>query len=769
MVVAAVVVASTISTLPASAAGHTVDIAITFDGGDQDCTNGSDKLISSAVPFDVEVCFSQDGSPLAGRDVHLDIVHGDGATERIDGVTDANGVATFTVTPTSAGSTVATICDNEGCYDSVELSSSSPPPPPPVPYSPSGNDLGASEPLTDPPLDMIDSQTGGSAGPETSSALGGMDLRSVRYAGLEDGRATFKVSMVGNGRALFEEGIATWNLSINVTTPEGADYSLQIDNSSGSLTTNAFAAGEKLDDKPQVEWEDENTLCVSVAGVDLAAGSSVTVFTRASREEGSDASFDELSGTPVASDGDDDSGGETESGGGDTTTDDGGGTSTTDGGDGDGFGLLDLGLIGVLAALVLAFFGLYRLYIRPKILYRFDRGDAGVYLDDDGADGDGADDDGADTEDDDEDDDDDDDDETESGPGTMPPGGPPVVSDPPDESDKDCEPERREFAAAEAAKDAAFAAGEQADAELRAAKEKWGELEAKTRNPLGEKPVHEVDPDASAAEQDRQRAVHEHYVGQWQEYEDQANDAKTKVDAAKAEMDEARANSDEKWQDFQRSRQRLEAARVALDNCDGSAPAADDDEPGGGETGGGDAGGDSPGTYTPPPATEPESEEPDGCTEGHEKYGDIIETHHFRILAGDVTLDVPTSASKRAGNVMSPEQFEDLDSSAVEEAAAGLDERVNKATIKVVIPTKIRTIECRQILVCSDNEWVEGRIETIMTEEAGDPIVVLPVGAAGGRVQSRDVRHVGPMVDEAQKEIEALREIEEEANDFSCD
>jgi hypothetical protein len=90
--------------------------------------------------------------------------------------------------------------------------------------------------------------------------------------------------------------------------------------------------------------------------------------------------------------------------------------------------------------------------------------------------------------------------------------------------------------------------------------------------------------------------------------------------------------------------------------------------------------------------------------------------------------------------------------------------------MRVLIPTMIRTIECRQILVCSDNQWITGRIETIMTEAPGPTIEVLPIGAAGGRIrESNDEIHAGRMVEEAKGELGALQEHEDAANDFTCD
>ncbi len=303
----------------ASAQDVEVELGIVFSD-EQTCADGSDKLISAAFPFDVEACFSQGGSPLAAHDMYFEINHGDGATERIDGVTDTNGVVRSTITPTSAGSTTVAACDVAGCHGgSVELESDTDPPPPVTPYAPTGNDLGPSAALTDAPLDMIDPFSGGEAGPEESSRHGGADISSLSYAGLVDGRATFKISTVDNGQRLFESGPPRWDMSLRVTTPDGTEYNLFVSNNDGEFM--AFA-GNGVDDISssadiRLEWSDDgHTACLSAAGVDLPPGSSVSVFAATSRDAESSGFFDELTGTLVAQDpltetDDDDSGSET--------------------------------------------------------------------------------------------------------------------------------------------------------------------------------------------------------------------------------------------------------------------------------------------------------------------------------------------------------------------------------------------------------------------------------------------------------------------------
>ena len=187
----------------------------------------------------------------------------------------------------------------------VELESDSDPPPPVIPYVPSGNDLGPSAALTDAPLDMIDPFSGGEAGPEESSRHSGVDISSISYAGLVDGRATFKVTMVGEGKSLFDSGPPRWDISIRVTTPDGTEYNLFVSNNNGELR--AFA-GDGVNDTSsnadiKLEWSDDgHTACLSAAGVDLPPGSSVSVFAATSRDAESSGFYDEVIGTLVGAD-----------------------------------------------------------------------------------------------------------------------------------------------------------------------------------------------------------------------------------------------------------------------------------------------------------------------------------------------------------------------------------------------------------------------------------------------------------------------------------
>jgi hypothetical protein len=84
-------------------------------------------------------------------------------------------------------------------------------------------------------------------------------------------------------------------------------------------------------------------------------------------------------------------------------------------------------------------------------------------------------------------------------------------------------------------------------------------------------------------------------------------------------------------------------------------------------------------TITPPPGTSPQPPEPEGCTDGHEKDGELIETRDFRLLGGRVTVDVPTAAWKRAANVMSAEQFADLGTSTIEELSEGIEQESTRS------------------------------------------------------------------------------------------
>ncbi len=357
---------------PAAAQDVEVDLGIVFSA-DQSCDTGSDRLVSSATPFEVAACFTESGSPVSGREVYLEVTHGDGELEVLDAVTDGSGEARFTVIPTSAGVTTATICDANGCYQSVEQESDSPPPPPVIPYTAGGGDIGSSDEITDNPLDLIDAYTGGEAGSAESSAHGGVDIHRFSYAGVgDDGRSTFKIEMVGDGRDLFDRAVSRWDISIQVGTPDDTSYSLRVaKNEDGGLNTGSWdGTGQIADADVQLEWsEDGGTACISAAGIDVPEGSSVTVFAAAALDDEGSGLYDELSGELVPGDGPPDDGDDDSSGGlgtsnddssdsddtdGSSTGDDGesggsGGSSTGDGGDSGGLPILPI-VIGTAAA-----------------------------------------------------------------------------------------------------------------------------------------------------------------------------------------------------------------------------------------------------------------------------------------------------------------------------------------------------------------------------------------------------------------------------------
>jgi len=428
-----------------------------------------------------------------------------------------------------------------------------------------------------------------------------------------------------------------------------------------------------------------------------------------------------------------------------------------------GSDLITLVLWGGISAVIafLVWGGWYML--RPRRLYRADRGDPGVFVDDEEGitikydidphlfydePGDtGADRPGVIV----------DDDESVLEP-PLPPGE--LVND-------DCRPEREAFMMAQEAKNDALRAAENADEELARAKDELGRVEATTHNPLGEsQPRIDVDPTASESELARQRRIHEMNVTEWQKLEDEASEARGQVEGAKARLNKARVDNDEAWQDFQRMRVWLESARVALDNCDGSAPPADDTE-GGGESGGGAPG---PGIVTEPPTPEPDPpEEEAGCTEKAEKDGQVVSSTDFRILGGPITVNVGTVAWERAGKTFTADAFADLDTSTVEELSAGIEQGRRSVRISVRIPTTIVTVKCLQVLVCESDRWIDsGRTKRVESRADGSPIDVLPTGAAGGLGMAKDRKLAGNMVSKAQVELEALRANQEAAENLEC-
>ncbi len=287
---------------PVAAQDLKVDIKITFEGQDQSCTDGSDKLISSAFPFDVEVCFSQGGSPLAGHDISLEIAHGDGSMETLTAVTDADGQAKFPVVPRSAGTTTATIRDAADSYGSVELQADDGPPPVETPYTPTGVDVGPTEEVTDGEGDVLDPFLGGSAGPDVlETHQGGMDISSFSYAGIVDGRATFNVNLTSDASGQLDQSPQSWQIEIGVATPDGTTYFLRVFlNADGVLEGEGFTANQGLVTDLEVTFsEDGKTVIISTSGVDVPPGSAMSVFARVSFDEESGV-FDEAMGTAVA-------------------------------------------------------------------------------------------------------------------------------------------------------------------------------------------------------------------------------------------------------------------------------------------------------------------------------------------------------------------------------------------------------------------------------------------------------------------------------------
>ncbi|MDW3217190.1 MAG: hypothetical protein R8F63_01145 [Acidimicrobiales bacterium] len=456
--------------------------------------------------------------------------------------------------------------------------------------------------------------------------------------------------------------------------------------------------------------------------------------------------------------------------------DDGGAAAPTDAADGESTevdgssddGGIDWESLTFLALLLLFLIALFLLYRRrQQRLYRADPGDFGEFIPvPPGGD---------------ESDDDDEPEATSSGPPgvIVDDGEGPSGSVPPPTGD--CIPEREEFELAREAKDAAFAAGEQADRELAAAKDAHGRLEAATRNPLGEQPPQvEVDPNASESEQAQAARVHALQLAEWEAFEQEAADAAAALPEAKAALDKARADRAEAWEDFQRMRRRLEAARVALNNCDGSAgPPDDEDEPPAPEpgaepepdpTGGTTTGGGRPGVITDPPTIDPPPVDEDTCPEGAEKDGEVVSSQEFRVPGGPITVEVGTSAWARHGRTFNPEAFEELDTDLVEELSAGIEQERTAVRISVRIPTTIVTVQCVAILVCRSNAWIDsGRRKRVESRAPGPDLQVLPTGAAGGVARSKDRRDAGRMVEKAQALLAELRENEEDAAEVDCD
>jgi hypothetical protein len=284
-------------------ADHEVEFKIT-GFGDQDCRTGSGRLSSSSAgPFSVEVCVTLNGEPLPSHVMTAKVTHGDGTTQEIPFTTDEQGMAKVLIEPVAAGLTLVEICDADGCdYGSVEAEADEPPPAPAVAsYGGPTSDMGAAEVVDDGEDDFIDAYTADTAEPGSSDPS--VDIASYRYLGVgPDGKARFEITFRGDACSVFTDGAPFAQLSVRVQTPDGGSYFVGWRyHPSGTPQTNANSEGAPLDGVTVEleDWTDETTGVLAVSGVDVPAGSTVSVEAWVSFDPLSSGFWDSVSGTPT--------------------------------------------------------------------------------------------------------------------------------------------------------------------------------------------------------------------------------------------------------------------------------------------------------------------------------------------------------------------------------------------------------------------------------------------------------------------------------------
>ncbi len=270
-------VALVVGAAPARAAEE-IEFRIVFQGGDQTCRTGSNKLIGGAAdPFLVEACAVEFGDGLPDRTLTAVVTHADGTSEEIVVTTGADGSVRFEVIPVGAGLTTVSMCNDDGCdHGIVEFEANAPPSPPLIAsYVGPTDDMGESAYITDGEDDFDDPYTGGPAAPGSGDPA--MDIKSFRYLGNVDGVARFEITTHGDIFSLFSRGLPMVQISMAVTTPDDARYLITYRVSSGSVETYAESDGARLEGV--VVDIEEGSVILLVAGVDVVAGSTMRAGT----------------------------------------------------------------------------------------------------------------------------------------------------------------------------------------------------------------------------------------------------------------------------------------------------------------------------------------------------------------------------------------------------------------------------------------------------------------------------------------------------------
>ena len=309
---------------------------------------------------------------------------------------------------------------------------------------------------------------------------------------------------------------------------------------------------------------------------------------------------------------------------------------------------------------------------------------------------------------------------------------------------KDCEPERKAYAAADAAYDKAKKVKDYWQGEYDHFQSEYSEYKSQTENRTREpnrQSGYPKGPDGDETYADD--------LARWQAQEEAAEIAEHNLDGAREAMEDAKANLDEADAALDAARDALEQARLALRECEGSAPAAEDDA----ETPSG-----PPAVATPPP--EPPKAD---CVEGATKPS-VESREQFRVLGGEVRIDVPTSAWKGftdRGNI-GADELADLDQDALEDLFADLDNRTEPETITATIPTRTITVKCVRTLVCKGGQWVKTEQIDRVEESSDAPDITF-------REKSKDKKLTARMVAKVQAKVAELQSNKASAEAFGCD
>ena len=310
---------------------------------------------------------------------------------------------------------------------------------------------------------------------------------------------------------------------------------------------------------------------------------------------------------------------------------------------------------------------------------------------------------------------------------------------------KDCEPERQAYAAADAAYDQAKKVSDYWQGEYEHFRGEYNKYKAQTENRLKEpnrRLGYPEGPDGDKAYADD--------LAHWQGQEEAAEIAEDNLEGARQAMEEAKASRDESDAALDAARDALEQARLALMNCKGSAPPSKGDD---GETPSG-----PPGVATPPPVP-PTSE----CVEGTTKVK-VESREKFQVLGGDVRINVPTSAWHKAskGGSIAAEDLAGFDEGNLQDLFEDLDFRTEVVPIGATIPTRILTVKCIRIVVCSGGTWVETEQTNRVEESADGPNINF-------RDKVKDKKLAARMVAKVQAKAAELEANEARAQEVSCD